>query len=174
VLKLRAKHRQQAFEAPPADWPADLDLAPVSARKPQAHEEMWLAPEELAACGFEDTQPSDYAPLAPEAPAERRDDVSSKGPLTDGEAQGLIAALQEGSWVDLYAGRKWRRARLSWMDSKSSLFLFVSRGGRPHSMTRRSLQRLVADRLLRPIESQQVVQRAIDTLARPQPQAQAA
>ena len=64
-----------------------------------------------------------------------------------------------------------RRAQLVWAGSRGTLFMFVSHGGRPHSMTRRSLQRLVLNRLLRVVESHEVVQHAIDTLARaPAPQ----
>ena len=45
--------------------------------------------------------------------------------------------------------------------------MFVSHGGRPHSMTKRSLQRLVMNRLLRPVDSREVVQHALETLSRP-------
>lgn len=174
VLKLRAKHRQQSLGPASAEWPTDVDLSPAAAQKPQAMEEMWLAPEELAACGFEDTLPSDFAQLTPADHPAPAGVAAPAAALTQSQAQTLIAALQEGSWVDLHAGRKWRRARLAWTDSKGSLFMFISRGGRPHSMTRRSLERLVAGRLLRPVESHEVVQRAIDTLARPQAQSLAA
>jgi hypothetical protein len=44
--------------------------------------------------------------------------------------------------------------------------MFVSRGGRPHSMTKRSCERLIATRLLRPIESRGVVQKALTAIAR--------
>jgi hypothetical protein len=50
--------------------------------------------------------------------------------------------------------------------------MYVSEGGQPHSMTRRSLQRLVAERLLRPIDDHAVVQHAIDALAAAQSQPQ--
>jgi hypothetical protein len=91
------------------------------------------------------------------------------------EADALIERLAEGSWVDLYARQQWRRARLVWTGTRKTLFMFVSDGGQPHSMTRRSLQRLVAERLVRPIDAQAVVQHAIDALsAQQQPQALAA
>jgi hypothetical protein len=45
--------------------------------------------------------------------------------------------------------------------------MFVSHGGQPHSMTRRSLERLVRERLLRPVDAQAVVPRALARLEAP-------
>jgi hypothetical protein len=68
--------------------------------------------------------------------------------------------------VDLYSHREWLRAQLIWASSKGTLFMFVSRGGRPHSMTKRSCERLIASRLLRPVNAQQgVVQKALAAMA---------
>jgi hypothetical protein len=44
------------------------------------------------------------------------------------------------------------------------LFMFVSHGGRPHSMTKRVCERLVRDRYLRPVRTHGVVSRALDNL----------
>jgi hypothetical protein len=141
---------------------------------------------ELRACGFEDTLPSDYAALEPEtphAPAGQRPASSTPVipvktvagvPMTPAQADGLIATLQEGSWVDLFSKQRWRRARLTWASGKRTLFMFESHGGRPHSMTKRSLQRLVINHLVRPVDSHEVVQHALDTLVRPRSEALAA
>jgi hypothetical protein len=94
--------------------------------------------------------------------------------LSAAEADAVIEQLAEGTWVDLHARQQWRRARLVWTGTRRTLFMFVGEGGQPHSMTRRSLQRLVAGRLLRPIEAHAVVQHAIDALSKAQPQALAA
>jgi len=51
------------------------------------------------------------------------------------------------------------------VSARSTLFMFVSHGGRPHSMTRRSLEKLVRGRMLRMVESGAVVPRAIDALS---------
>jgi hypothetical protein len=136
---------------------------------------MWLAPGELQVCGFEDTMPSDYAELeaADGGQAPQRAQPAA-APLPDAQAEALIAGLLEGSWVDLFSKQQWRRARLVWAGTKGTLFMFVSHGNRPHSMTRRSLHRLVASRLLRPIEGHEVVQHAIETLsAKPEPEPEA-
>lgn len=181
VLKLRAKHRQASLHAELAAAPLDADLQPAPAHKPQAHEEPWMRDGELRACGFEDTLPSDYAALEPEpsAPAAATpspNPVTATAipvrtvagvPMTPAQADAIIATLREGQWVDLFSKQRWRRAQLKWAGQRRTFFMFVSHGGRPHSMTQRSLQRLVMNRLLRPVDSHEVVQHALDTVMRP-------
>jgi hypothetical protein len=43
--------------------------------------------------------------------------------------------------------------------------MFVSHGGQPHSMTKRSCERLLRERLLRPVDNQGVVAQALDAVA---------
>jgi hypothetical protein len=156
-------HRRQAFESPePLGATDHAQLQPAAAQKPRSSDSLWLAPRESRACGFgEMAQPTPQGQPAGAAPP----------PPT--EADGLIDRLAENSWVDLFAGQQWRRARLVWTGTRRTLFMFVSEGGQPHSMSRRTLQRLVAERALRPVEAHAVVQRAIDTLAAQPRQAQA-
>jgi len=185
VLRLRAKHRQSSIHAELASAPLDADLQPAPAQKPRARDELWMREGELRVCGFEDTVPSDFAVLGTEpqlgpAAAERQSPVvipvrtAAGTALTDAQAELVISELQEGSWVDLFSKQRWRRARLSWASGNRTLFMFVSHGGRPHSMTKRSLQRLVVNRLVRPIESHAIVQHALDAVVRPQAEALAA
>jgi hypothetical protein len=85
-------------------------------------------------------------------------------------AKGVVRIpLHEGSWVDLYSKRRWLRAKLIWASTKGTLFMFVSHGGQPHSMTRRSCERLLRERLLRPLGMHGVVAHAIDALHREKP-----
>ncbi|MES3001947.1 MAG: DUF1631 family protein [Pseudomonadota bacterium] len=151
VLKLRAKQRGLSLRDDLAAAPIDEDLRPVPAQQPQVREDVWLREREQRHCGFEDTVPNDDAEFGP------------------AQASTLIDGLKEGAWVDLFSKQRWLRARLSWASSKGQLFMFVSHGGRPHSMTRRSLQGLVARRLLRPVDAKEVVQHAIDALAQSRP-----
>ena len=60
-----------------------------------------------------------------------------------------------------------RRARLVWAAERGTLFMFVGNGGEAHSMSRRILQRLVRDHLLRTVESEGVVPRALERLGEP-------
>jgi len=183
VLMLRARHRQQSFDDSAALPLEEDDLLPAPAQKPQAVEELWLGQGELRECGFEDTvpafelHPAEAAPVAPAAggvtPAVLPKTVNA-APLDAGQADAMIAALQEGCWVDLFSKQRWRRAQLTWASAKRTLFMFVSHGGQPHSMTKRSMQQLVINHLLRPMDSGEVVQHALEALVSPQAEALAA
>ncbi|MGV3493101.1 MAG: DUF1631 family protein [Ramlibacter sp.] len=155
VLKLRAKHRHRDLAPPEPIRIADA----ASEAAALEDEHPWMAPEELRAAGFEDTVPSGFAqlatPRAMQAPA---------ATLDDAQADHLLAMLQTGDWVDLYSRQQWRRARLVWAAARGTLFMFTSHGGQPHSMSRRSLRRLLKERLLRPVESDAVVPRALARL----------
>lgn len=169
VMKLRLKHRkdtnESVIELPPAyEHPATDEPAAAEA----LDEHVWLAPKELEDLGFEDTIPSDLAPLLAEGHREL-DNRPEPVQLDDGEIDAIIGSLVEGAWVDLFSKQTWHRAQLIWAAARGTLFMFTSHGGQPHSMTRRSMQRLVRDRLLRPVESDAVVPRAIDAISREEP-----
>ena len=86
-------------------------------------------------------------------------------PHAQSEAETMLLALRAGDWVDLYSRRRWLRAQLTWASTKGTLFMFVSHGGQPHSMTKRSCERLIAGRLLRPVQSHGVVSHALEAVA---------
>ena len=155
VLKLRARHRHGTV--------APVDPAPAA---PGAHaqrppEQPWMPEEDRRAAGFEDTVATDFDTLPPE----QRPTQQAATALTDQAADGVLAALEPGAWVDLFAHAQWRRARLAWAADKGTLFMFVGHGGQPHSMTRRSLHKLVKHHLLRPVRGEGVVPRALQGLA---------
>jgi len=153
----------------------------------------WLGRDDLDAAGFEDTLPTapgellpleDDTPLpvaGPAAvgpatgtpdtqPAPQQEVVSAAAPATGptiapAEAEQMLLGLRAGHWVDLYSKHRWLRAQLIWAGTKGTLFMFVSHGGQPHSMTRRSCERLIRERLLRPVDTQGVVGQALDALA---------
>ena len=140
-------------------------------RKPKPRAQPWLGKRELEAAGFEDTMPTDYGDLEETQVLARAsaDDsqaasLSEEAEHEDINAAATLAGLREGDWVDLYSHREWLRAQLIWASSKGTLFMFVSRGGRPHSMTKRSCERLIASRLLRPVNAQGVVKKALDAM----------
>lgn len=176
ILRLRATQRRQTLDSDTAASPLDDDLRPAPAQKPQEAEELWLGEEELRECGFADTLVVQREPLtpqelaaigmAPEAakptPAPKK--PAAEPPMTPQQADALIATLKEGCWVDLLSKQRWRRAQLTWASAKGTLFMFVSHGGQPHSMTKRSMQHLVINRQLRPVDAGEVVQHALDKL----------
>ena len=89
----------------------------------------------------------------------------SKPPMEMAAAEKILLSLRTGTWVDLYSKRHWLRAQLIWASSKGSLFMFVSHGGQPHSMTKRICERLIREHLLRPVDSHGVVAQALNAVA---------
>jgi hypothetical protein len=175
VLKLRARlRRNMGVDSQPAELememaqldPALLDTTRQQPRAPEG--QPWMAADEMDAAGFRDTQPSEPVPLTAIPSDEVDTDTAPEDApaLGDTDINAVIAGLRQGSWVDLYSHRAWRRASLSWVSSRATLFMFISGGRQPHSMTRRSLERLVRERLLRPVDGQGVVAHAIDKLSR--------
>ncbi|WP_372659488.1 DUF1631 family protein [Hydrogenophaga sp.] len=188
VLRLRrARIKKDAVHSAPApleigSMSMELDEtlpATPEQRRPHRAAQPWLGKDELVAAGFEDTLPSYHADLvalrgeSPSGEGERGgegEDVSAPTPVgEDSEALGaellqtatVLGGLREGDWVDLYAREQWLRAQLIWASSKGTLFMFVSGGGQPHSMTKRSCERLIANRLLRPVAAHGVVTTAL-------------
>ena len=76
----------------------------------------------------------------------------------------MLQALRAGNWVDLYSKRQWLRAQLIWASTKSTLFMFLSHGGQPHSMTSRSCEKLMMQNLLRLVDTSGVVAQALDAV----------
>jgi hypothetical protein len=156
VMKLRAKQRHR--ELAPVE--RDTTEAPPATRRA---DQPWMPADDLRAAGFEDTLPSDFAAL----PAARRPLQEEPQPLEEHEVDEMLAALAPGCWVDLYSHQQWRRARLVWAAERGTLFMFVSHGGQPHSMSRRSIQRLARGHLLRLMAGDGVVPRALERMAQP-------
>ncbi|HMA07963.1 MAG TPA: DUF1631 family protein, partial [Ramlibacter sp.] len=185
VLKLRrAKSRRDAREsglAPLGAVESPAAVPAVAAVDAPAPGQPWMSPRELDAAGFQETLPTDMSPLAgetgdsgpvplpqPEASAEPETGAAD-APERPVDVAAVMGQLREGSWVDLYSKRNWHRARLIWASARGTLFMFVSHGGRPHSMTKRICERLIASRYLRPVHSHEVVAHALDTLEQEAP-----
>jgi hypothetical protein len=156
VMRLRAKHRNSAFGGLEPPRAVIDDAAPPSSEA--AAERLWLAPDEMRAAGFEATTPSDFAALGPASGAPDAATADDEDPAR------MLDTLMPGCWVDLFSRQQWRRARLVWAAERRTLFMFVSHPGQPHSMTRRSLQRLVQQHLLRRVDSGAVVPRALEQI----------
>ena len=93
---------------------------------------------------------------------------------TKEQAQAMLLALRAGNWVDLYSKRRWLRAQLVWASTKSTLFMFLSHGGQPHSMTSRSCEKLMMQNLLRPVDTRGVVAQALNAVTQTNAVAQGA
>ena len=184
VLKLRRLKSRQEAQASGA-IPLEPEHAITLTQPLPGAAQPWLARDERDAAGFEDAPPStrgellllnetagDTAEFVPDSndqalPSDARVSPPLESPLisrTHEEAEHLLACLRPGQWVDLYSRGRWLRAQLVWASTKATLFMFVSHGGQPHSMTRRSCERLIRQRLLRPVETHGVVAGALDQL----------
>ncbi|MDP2818750.1 MAG: DUF1631 family protein [Polaromonas sp.] len=156
-----------------ADAPDMSDILPATPaqRKAKAAGQPWLAPQERDDAGFEDTMPSGPAELS-EEPADEEAPPLAKADCVEQSsvakatpnAEQILLGLREGSWVDLHSKRRWLRAQLIWASTRGTLFMFVSQGGQPHSMTKRICERLITQGLLRPANTSGVVDHALDAL----------
>lgn len=185
VLKLRrVRSRRDAEESESAplemalaDAPDMSEILPATPeqRKAKAAGQPWLAPQELDDAGFEETVPSGPAELSaePDDPVtvlpvmdETPDEPDPDPEADQASAEQLLGGLREGSWVDLHSKRRWLRAQLIWASTRGTLFMFVSHGGQPHSMTKRSCEKLITQGLLRPVQTHGVVAQALDQLVK--------
>jgi len=127
--------------------------------------DLWVAPEEARDSNFIEL-PEIPAPLAevaaaaqPELPPLDVAQVPATGTLVG------VGGLPLGSWVELLSNGEWVRTQLTWASPHGSLFLFTSVYGATQSMTRRTLDKLVAGGQLRMISVLPVVDGALDAVA---------
>lgn len=59
----------------------------------------------------------------------------------------------------------WLRAQLTWASPHRTLFMFVSRGGLAHSMSRRTMERLRMQSRIRFVSDGHLVDNALDGVA---------
>ncbi len=82
--------------------------------------------------------------------------------------QQFFVQLRVGGRVDMYSGGSWLRAELVWASARGTLFMFTSPGGRAHSMTRRSCEKLIRSKGLRMAEVRPVIEAALKQVAQQQ------
>lgn len=73
--------------------------------------------------------------------------------------------LHTGAWVDLALDGAWVRAQLTWASPHRTLFMFISSGGLAHSMSRRTMERLRTQALIRLVSDGKVLDQALDAVA---------
>lgn len=74
--------------------------------------------------------------------------------------------LRTGSWVELMVEGQWTRMQLTWASPHGTLFMFTSQAGTAHSMSRRTMERLRADGMIRVVAERNVVDEALDQVAK--------
>ncbi len=129
---------------------------PSSHHNPKdAQDGVWLAQSEVSGAGFVNQQA--VMPL----------DVSAAVPAADVIALSPEATVNIpiGSWVELMLDGVWVRAQLTWASPMRTLFMFVSRGGKAHSMSKRTMDKLASQGLIRMVSDGQMVDKALDAVA---------
>lgn len=76
-----------------------------------------------------------------------------------------VRDLSAGMWVELVVDGEWLRAQLTWTSPHRTLFMFVSRGGVAHSMSRRTMERLRMQDSIRVVSDGHLVDNALDAVA---------
>jgi hypothetical protein len=115
---------------------------------------MWLDSRETAESGFLDEATLHPAHVAsPDAMQEE-----APGPMRAGE-------LRTGTWVELMVKDDWVRAQLTWASPHATLFMFTSQAGTAHSMSRRTLDRLRAQGMVKVVAERNVIDEALDQVA---------
>lgn len=80
-------------------------------------------------------------------------------------AHSASETIAEGAWVELMLDGEWTRLKLTWSSPHRTLFMFTSTRGRAHSMSRRSMERLLAAGMIRIISAGLMLDQALDAVA---------
>ena len=76
------------------------------------------------------------------------------------------AEIRTGTWVELMVNGSWLRVQLTWASPHATLFMFTSLAGTAHSMSRRTLERLRGQGLMKVVADRNVVDDAFDQVAK--------
>ena len=75
------------------------------------------------------------------------------------------AELRTGTWLEMIVNGAWLRVQLTWASPQATLFMFTSLSGSAHSMSRRTLERLRAQGMMKVVAERNVVDDAFDQVA---------
>ena len=129
----------------------------------------WLAPEEVKATGFTDMPDEESTQsMANEIESSASLLLNSSIPMTsqDNLVQSTVdlAHMGVGAWVEICVKGIWQRSQLSWISPQKSMYMFTNIYGSTQSMTRRSLDKLLAANALRVVSDQSMVDGALDAV----------
>ncbi len=116
---------------------------------------VWLAQREMDDAGFL----QEDAVTASDAAA----------PADAGSAAGgdpvVPTVIAIGSWVELMLEGQWVRVQLTWASPHRTLFMFVAHGGKAHSMSQRTMDKLRSQGMIRVVSDGHLVEKALDAVA---------
>lgn len=148
-------HAMVPDENPFAAEAAHADAGSSSEMDPMPSEAPWLAATETSEAGYIEAET--VMPLDPSTM-----EVS----VADQEAAYSASnTISEGAWVELMLDGEWTRLKLTWSSPHRTLFMFTSTRGRAHSMSRRSMARLLASGMIRIVSAGLMIDGALDAVA---------
>ncbi len=77
----------------------------------------------------------------------------------------VVNAIPIGAWVEMMLDNQWVRAQLTWASPHRTLFMFVSNGGKAHSMSQRTMDKLRTQNMIRMVSDGRLVDKALDAVA---------
>jgi len=92
-------------------------------------------------------------------------DVLPGGPQPHDDPAKHIDAMAPGGRYRIFLQGRWTRVQLLWRSLRGQFFLFAGIDpAHNHSVTRRALERLVEEGLVKPLDDSTLMQRAVDSL----------
>lgn len=166
LLQARLAREQQPSAVPAGDGrdppalAADAGLA--ESVDPEPSVAPWFADAETDEAGYLDAEAliGSHEGLSPD------EDGSHTVSAADREAaEAESGVIAEGAWVELMLDGRWTRLKLTWCSPHRTLFMFSSTRGRAHSMSRRSMSKLLASGMIRIVSMGLVLDQALDSVA---------
>jgi hypothetical protein len=116
---------------------------------------IWLDSREATESGF-----------VPDEELSTEHAASPEATLDEPPGPARPAEMRTGTWVELMVHNQWLRAQLTWASPHATLFMFTSQAGSAHSMSRRTLDRLRAQGLIKVVAERNVIDEALDEVAK--------
>jgi hypothetical protein len=154
IIELAAQSTELSAQELASD--AQEDASPSkSAALSGDRNDVWLAKREAQEAGFVE-----------ENQVMLLDAVASHSTVqTSADQPVVVNAISIGSWVEMMLDNQWVRAQLTWASPHRTLFMFVSNGGKAHSMSQRTMDKLRSQNMIRVVSDGRLVDKALDAVA---------
>ena len=138
--------------------PVDLDNLfgeqSASAPVPAASRSPWVAGSEAEEAGYQEANS-----FLLEDSGESLEHAHGHEPIAEPVG---AADLRTGTWLELMVNGSWLRVELTWASPHGTLFMFTSLTGSAHSMSRRTLERLRGQGLMKILADRTLMEDALD------------
>ncbi|MGA8515770.1 MAG: DUF1631 family protein [Burkholderiaceae bacterium] len=146
----------QAVDSVPSELTTQTHTVEADESPESASTGVWLGKQEAADAGF-----LEEAAVQPAENTTR----NTQSPTTDTGATVAAQSIPIGSWVEIFRSDQWVRCRLSWASPHRTLYMFVEHGGKMHSMSQRTIDKLRSQNLIRMVSDGKLVEKALDAVA---------